>query len=164
MIALGKHVLTVREHVEAAVRNAADRKVPQLPAILAAADDLIGLTFLMRAKAALPRHLVDAQHPHLVIVGDDPDAGAGVSTGPDGWRCARDLALYRPISALVYASGANPVNYLLATEAAMRFRRFLVIECSSASAMAWTRLTTNLCETVTLLPEDGEHPIRSTVH
>ena len=160
----GDRLTTKAELDEVVARGMRAAEVPQLPAIIAAADGVIDLTFLRKPATPMPRHLLDFGRPHLVIVGDDPPMHFPLSLGPTGWRCAERLRYFQPRSCLVHACGGEQADYLAAAQIAYRDGRFLLIETSSAQGPAWGRAIERLCPTSVYLPRDGQHPVEETRH
>ena len=79
MIALDNLRVTDPRELAAIVDAARISAPPQFPAILAGAIGKIDVTFLRNRTQAPPGALSDLSRPHLVIVGDDPPQGEGLS-------------------------------------------------------------------------------------
>lgn len=90
----------------------------------------------------------------LTLIGDDDYQ----STGPRGWACAATVAAWARC-AVVHASGASAETYREAILGARVKGRVVLIETSSANAMAWADLFVGM-PTLLVLPRAGDHPIR----
>ena len=138
---------------------------PQIPLLEAAAAGRIGLAFLSDPGAQLPCELSRPQsRPTIVLIGDDPPAMHADSLGPEKWEFMRRLRYWRPRQALIHGTGGTPVEYEAAVRSAEIVGRFLIVDTSSAHALAWRDRLNPICPGIVLLPTHGAHPIAEAVH
>ncbi len=152
MIAIGRRVLKVRDSVDALVLRAMGASAPSMPAILAAADGKVCLTFLQRDENELPLHVRKSRRPRLVIICDGPLEGGTASPGPASWRSADLLHHFRPVACMIHTVAAGAEQYLGAVALAMKAGPVLLIECSPERAADWEWLVTPWCPTVATYP------------
>lgn len=128
-----------------------------LPVLRAARAGLIGLAIPNRATAAtFLRDLAVSRRPVLVLIGDDPIAGAAI--GPDGWRCPRRLPWWAR-AAIVHGSGPAPDHYAFTVGATLGHGRVVMVETDSAHLDAWAALFANRMPVTTIRPpDDRQHP------
>ncbi len=78
--------------------------------------------------------------PTVVILSDDHPA----ATGPDGWPQARRLLRWSN-AVVVHAAGGRAEDYAVIAEAAIHFRRLLLIEIEFRHMQAWGRSSSASC-------------------
>ena len=111
-----------------------------------------------RAAPIRARHLCRTSLPLIVMVGDD-DASP---TGPNGWRCASELARWAG-AAVVHGAAATVETYTEAIAAARATGRALLIETDSAHVSDWAELVRGK-PTLNVIPGGGlVHPVPAGV-
>lgn len=88
--------------------------------------------------ARVPLSILDMQRnavPLVVIVGGD----AGGPATPDAFPQARRLMRWAGF-VMLHATGGDAWHYAIATEAALRVRRVLIVETTGAALSAWVAL------------------------
>jgi len=95
--------------------------------------------------------------PLVVVVGDDDYKLAG----PDTWVCAAKLRAWAAF-AIVHGTGGESEHYAMAAEIAVRTRRLLLVETTSAAAQDWAAFLHERHPRLPflgILPPDGPHPV-----
>ena len=157
--------MTSREDIERVYLAAARTNACQAPLFKAASMGVVQLAFFHDPGLPFPRTLLEpTTRPVIVIVGDDPPAMTMAALGPDPWVMRRRLPYWCPRRALVHATGGSSHEYSELVDAAIIFKRVLLIETGSAQAEAWRDAVAHLCPTAVLLPSNGVHPIAEARH
>lgn len=128
-----------------------------LPLFRAARDGLIEVVMPTRESGwPFLRQADDRRRPVVVLIGDDPIAGAAV--GPEGWRCARRLPDWAQ-AAIVHGTGPAPEHYEAAVRIAVGHRRLVMVETDSAHLGAWAALFGTAVPVLSIRPpDDRQHP------
>jgi len=95
--------------------------------------------------------------PLVIIVGDDDYKPAG----PDTWACSAKLRTWASF-AVVHGTGGRPEHYAMVAEMAMRVRRLLLVETTSAAAQDWAAFLHERSPNLPfmgVLPPVGPHPV-----
>ncbi|MDT7953186.1 MAG: hypothetical protein RQ966_16915 [Acetobacteraceae bacterium] len=113
------------------------------------------------SASAFKRWAAAIQLPGLALLGDDDHAAAD---GPDTWPIAgRVLRWARFV--LIHGGTGYASHYEYAVALAKRYRRLLIIECTSANIAAWESAASKWCsgaEGLVMCPPAGEvHPAPS---
>jgi hypothetical protein len=129
-----------------------------LPLFAAAAARRIALmTFTASSMKWPAATLAGLTRPTIILIGDDPDIGAGRAAGPMGWKIAERLRRWTR-GAIVHGAGGELDHYREAVRGAEQLGRFVFIETSGARAREWARFI-NCPRTLLILPTDGAHPV-----
>jgi hypothetical protein len=134
---------------------------PHLPLFTAAEQGRVDLvvfnepaaTWRAGAIKRLPR-------PTVILVGDDPDIGAGTATGPQGWSLASKLRRWAQ-AAIIHGAEGKPEHYREAVALAEIYGRLVVVDTSSTQALAWGAFL-NCPRSVLITPAHGPHPVMPT--
>lgn len=106
-----------------------------------------------RATAFPAAKLAALRKPAIVLIGDDDDA----ASGPLTWRCAKQAGCWAA-AVMVHGAAAKAEHYHAAIGAAALARRVLLIETSSAHAMAWGRFLAHPRTLLVQPPPGVQHP------
>lgn len=130
---------------------------PILPLARAAASGRLSLFSMTDPAAAWPAAgLARLPQPVVVIVGDDP--GGDGARGPLGWKAAERMRRWCRW-AMIHGAGGEAAHYAAAGDAAAMAGRVLLVETSSAHAVAWRKYLG--VPGLIVLPPPGEvHPLR----
>jgi hypothetical protein len=129
-----------------------------LPLFAAAAARRIALLTITAPSAKWPAAtLASLTRPTIILLGDDPDIGAGSAAGPMGWKIAERLRRWTR-GAIVHGAGGEPDHYREAVRGAEQLGRFVFVETSGDRAREWARFI-NCPRTLVILPTDGAHPV-----
>lgn len=100
------------------------------------------------------------QLPGLALIGDDDHSEAD---GPDTWPIAH-RALRWARFVLIHGGPGDASHYEYAVMLAKRYRRVVMVECSSANIAAWENAASKCCTGAEGLvmrpPPGGVHPAR----
>lgn len=153
--------ITDRVILERAADRAASSGGPHLPLLRAAADGRIDFAFILEPTAAWPRRIERSKRPAIAVIG--ADMGEDDDAPPDVWRClrhARDWCRFL----VLHAAGGEHGHYRRAVEAAERYRRVLIVECTPRTARAWMDAVGHPPgQSLLIWPRDGQHPIKPGV-
>jgi hypothetical protein len=157
--------MTSPANFEAALDMMRRANAPQTPLLEAAAVGRIALAYVSDPGAQLPCELSKPQtRPTIVLVGDDPPAMHTTSLGPDGWQFMRRLRYWQPRRAFIHGTGGRQLEYQAAVDTVEIVHRLLIVDTSSAMAIAWRDRLDPICPCLVLLPSHGVHPIAEAVH
>lgn len=127
-----------------------------VPLVRAASAGALCFTLTTKGDPVEERFL-NLPQPTVVVLGAD-HAGA---FGPEGWPQATGLLRWAH-RAVIHAAAGQPEHYALIAQAAVRFRRVLVIECEGNQAGSWRELAQEVAPklpVLNILPKPGEvHP------
>ena len=130
------------------------------PVMLAAASGDIDLICMDDPQVPWPtRHLRESKKPTVVIVGDDT-GNPGGQGGPSVWRCTPKAAAWAA-GAIIHGAGGQPEHYAEAVLGATLLKRVILVETTSAHALAW-RDAIGCARTLMILCRDT-HPIDTRV-
>jgi len=154
-------ILNKRDAIARAVERAAAARAPQLPLLTAVAAGRLETVFIRDASNPWPRRVERAKIPVVVVVG--ADQGEDTDPLPAEWRCLRH-AIHWQRFFVCHAAGGEESHYRTAVDLAERFRRVLLVECTSRTARFWA-------DAIQCEPErgwliwalNGSHPIRPSV-
>lgn len=111
-----------------------DRSVE--PLMIAAAAGALDVILMGDPRVPWPtRHLRQTKTPTIILVGDDPGCADGQG-GPMAWRCTPRAAAWAA-GAIIHGAGGRPEHYAEAVLGATLLKRVILIETTSAHALAW---------------------------
>lgn len=118
----------------------ADHRVPVLRALYRGEIAHLELGWNGSANT-FKRWAASIELPGLALIGDDDHAAAD---GPDTWPIARRVLRWARF-VLIHGGTGDALHYEYAVELAKRYRRLVMIECTSATIAAWENAASRWC-------------------
>lgn len=155
-------LLTDKPAINRAAAFLAGARDWHLPLFRAAADGQIALAVMRNPETTWPRAIGRVTLPAVVTI--NADMGGDLDPLPPVWGCVRPLRKWANFF-IVHAAGGEMDHSRFAIDMAKRYRRVVMVECTTRTAGAWDDAIGRPCDHVALIwPAPAVAPEKGTVH